>query len=62
MGSHLKDRRLLYYIGEPYRQYQERVAGYPFIPAGPLGKVARRNVIQIEFPGAKADSPRRVAA
>lgn len=30
-GSYLKDRRLLYYIGQPYREYSSQVAGYPFI-------------------------------
>jgi len=42
VGSWLKDRRLLHYVGEPYRRYQERVAGYPFIPFGPLGRVAAK--------------------
>jgi protein-S-isoprenylcysteine O-methyltransferase Ste14 len=37
VGSHLKDRRLLHYIGEPYRRYQETVPGYPGF-WGPLGK------------------------
>jgi protein-S-isoprenylcysteine O-methyltransferase Ste14 len=39
VGSCLKDRRLVHYVGEPYRQYQARVAGYPFFPVGPLGRV-----------------------
>jgi hypothetical protein len=39
VGSCLKDRRLLYYIGDAYRRYQARVPGYPFIPFGPLGRV-----------------------
>jgi protein-S-isoprenylcysteine O-methyltransferase Ste14 len=38
VGSVLKDRRLVYYIGEAYERYQTRVPGYPFIPWGPLGK------------------------
>lgn len=37
VGSYLKDRRLERYIGEPYRQYESRVPGYPLLP-GPLGK------------------------
>ncbi|MEZ6086999.1 MAG: NnrU family protein [Pirellulaceae bacterium] len=37
-GSFLKDRRLEKYIGEPYRQYETRVAGYPLIMHGPLAK------------------------
>lgn len=39
VGSYLKDRRLVYYIGERYREYQRRVPGYPFIPFGALGKL-----------------------
>lgn len=62
VGSHLKDRRLLYFIGEPYRRYQEQVPGYPFIPAGSLGKAVRRNVSQMDFPEPKAEPPRRLAA
>ena len=34
----LKDRRLLHYVQEPYRRYQARVPGYPFMPAGPLAR------------------------
>ncbi len=39
VGSHLKDRRLVHYVGDPYRYYQARVPGYPLLPFGPLGKV-----------------------
>src|SRR5579872_1094100 len=39
IGSYLKDRRMLHYIGEPYRRYQAEVPGYPGILMGPLGKV-----------------------
>ncbi len=38
VGSHLKDRRLVRYVGEPYRDYQRQVPGYPFLPDGPLGR------------------------
>jgi len=38
IGSVLKDQRLLFYLGESYGQYMERVAGYPGILFGPLGK------------------------
>ena len=38
VGSWLKDERLAYYIGEPYRIYQSRVPGYPGMFFGPLGK------------------------
>jgi methanethiol S-methyltransferase len=37
VGSHLKDRRLERFIGEPYREYQARVPGYPLF-RGPLGR------------------------
>jgi len=39
-GSYLKDRRLVYYLGDAYRAYQAKVPGYPLVPFGPLGKVA----------------------
>ena len=39
VGSVLKDRRLAFFIGDPYREYQARVPGYPGIPAGPLARV-----------------------
>ena len=42
IGSFLKDRRLTYYIGERYREYQRRVPGYPLMPFGPLGKLQAR--------------------
>jgi methanethiol S-methyltransferase len=42
VGSYLKDRRLVYYVGDPYRQYQERVPGYPGMPFGPLARVSGR--------------------
>jgi methanethiol S-methyltransferase len=37
-GSYLKDERLAFYLGDVYRHYQERVAGYPGVCWGPLGK------------------------
>ena len=39
IGSWLKDRRLEYYLGKTYREYESRVAGYPFIPLGPLARI-----------------------
>jgi protein-S-isoprenylcysteine O-methyltransferase Ste14 len=39
VGSHLKDRRLIHYVGDPYRHYQARVSGYPFFLNGPLAKI-----------------------
>jgi protein-S-isoprenylcysteine O-methyltransferase Ste14 len=38
IGSCLKDRRLAYYLGNRYREYQARVSGYPGIWFGPLGR------------------------
>lgn len=37
-GSVLKDRRLIFYIGDRYRAYAANVPGYPFMPAGPLAR------------------------
>lgn len=39
VGSWLKDLRLARFVGEPYRDYQRAVPGYPFIPWGPLGRL-----------------------
>lgn len=39
VGSALKDRRLVHYTGDAYRDYQARVPGYPGMIAGPLAKV-----------------------
>lgn len=38
VGSYLKDRRLEFYLGESYGRYASRVAGYPGMWFGPLGK------------------------
>ena len=37
IGSWLKDRRLEFYLGEYYREYEARVPGYPGMIFGPLG-------------------------
>ena len=42
-GSFLKDRRLLHFIGEPYKKYSQRVAGYPLMFWGPLAKERRHH-------------------
>lgn len=39
VGSAIKDRRLIHYLGNAYRDYQAKVPGYPLLPGGPLGKV-----------------------
>jgi hypothetical protein len=38
VGSWLKDRRLTFYMGDRYRIYASRVAGYPLMLAGPLAR------------------------
>jgi methanethiol S-methyltransferase len=43
VGSVLKDRRMVLYIGEPYREYQAAVPGYPGMPAGPLARIPLKN-------------------
>lgn len=35
-GSYFKDRRMIRYVGEPYREYASRVVGLPIIGFGPL--------------------------
>lgn len=39
VGSYMKDRRLLHYVGQPYREYAQRVPGFPVIGFGVLGKL-----------------------
>ena len=39
VGSVLKDRRLLFYVGDEYRRYQADVPGYPGMPFGPLARM-----------------------
>jgi protein-S-isoprenylcysteine O-methyltransferase Ste14 len=38
LGSCLKDRRLVFYLGDAYREYARRVPGYPGMFWGPLAK------------------------
>ncbi|MBN8525858.1 MAG: hypothetical protein J0M02_11030 [Planctomycetes bacterium] len=38
-GSWAKDRRLLRYVGDEYRQYMAEVPGFPLIGIGPLRRV-----------------------
>jgi protein-S-isoprenylcysteine O-methyltransferase Ste14 len=49
VGSRLKDIRLEFYLGDAYRAYQSRVPGYPLMPFGPLGRIARTTMPS--FPG-----------
>lgn len=39
VGSVLKDQRLLFFLGDRYRDYQSRVPGYPVMWYGPLGRI-----------------------
>jgi methanethiol S-methyltransferase len=39
VGSVLKDRRMEFYLGDRYREYQARVVGYPGMLFGPLARV-----------------------
>jgi protein-S-isoprenylcysteine O-methyltransferase Ste14 len=39
VGSVLKERRLLFYVGDEYRSYQSDVPGYTGMPFGPLSLV-----------------------
>ena len=39
VGSWLKDRRLVHYLGDTYRAYQSHVPGYPGMPFGPLARI-----------------------
>jgi protein-S-isoprenylcysteine O-methyltransferase Ste14 len=46
VGSYLKDERLAFYVGQPYRDYQSRVIGYPLALFGPLART--RPVVNAE--------------
>ena len=41
IGSWLKDRRLEYYLGPMYRDYESEVPGYPGMIFGPLGRLPK---------------------
>lgn len=41
IGSYLKDRRLVYYLGDRYRRYQADVPGYPGLIFGPPARIPR---------------------
>lgn len=61
VGSWLKDRRLTFYLGDVYREYASRVAGYPGILFGPLGKW-RLESREESVDGCLAISPQQRAA
>lgn len=43
IGSALKDQRMIFFLGDLYREYRARVPGYPLMPAGPLARVPYPN-------------------
>jgi protein-S-isoprenylcysteine O-methyltransferase Ste14 len=49
MGSYLKDRRLVFYLGDTYRDYQARVPGYPLM-VGPLGRISMSGKLNAPLP------------
>lgn len=62
LGSWLKDARLLRYVGGQYGDYMSRVAGYPIVGLGPLGKVPLKNEAVLPFstssrPSAESAAP-----
>jgi protein-S-isoprenylcysteine O-methyltransferase Ste14 len=64
VGSYLKDQRLSYYLGDQYRAYQARVAGYPGIWFGPLGRgpAPRPQLRVVESPKPSTTARQRRAA
>ena len=50
VGSVLKDRRLLFYVGDEYRRYQADVPGYPGMPFGPLARVPLAGSVSLGTP------------
>lgn len=40
-GSYFKDKRMIRFVGEPYRDYASRVTGFPIIGAGPLRRIPK---------------------
>ncbi len=49
--QHLKDQRLLFYLGDSYATYMQNVPGYPMMLGGPLGK--RRASHNVSEPDSK---------
>ena len=54
IGSWLKDRRLEFFLGESYREYESEVPGYPGMIFGPLGRVP---LVAQNATAAEAESP-----
>ena len=47
VGSWLKDERLVHYLGDTYRAYQEKVPGYPLMPFGPLARRRKKEKAEV---------------
>ena len=64
LGSYLKDERLAFFLGNRYRDYQQRVPGYPFLYRGPLGcrKVSENSSRENDLPTESEPHPPRKAA
>ncbi len=57
-GSTLKDRRLVHYLGNTYREYARRVPGYPLVMVGPLGRWNHIEMASVAtVPNANLSSP-----
>lgn len=56
VGSYLKDERLVYYLGDAYREYRSRVRAYPFFPRW-TGKSAEPRTIPIRQHLSQATPP-----
>jgi hypothetical protein len=50
VGSYLKDRRMVHYLGTPYLEYQSQVPGYPLMLAGPLGRLSLPRLAEESLP------------
>ncbi len=48
VGSCLKDRRMEFYVGQPYREYQARVSGFPLMLFGPQAKRLPTSKVALE--------------
>lgn len=62
VGSCLKDERMAFYLGEPYREYLTSVPGYPFFPWGPLSLRTPQTPAILPLPqNQKNECPRKAA-
>jgi methanethiol S-methyltransferase len=52
VGSYLKDRRMVHYVGLTYQEYQAQVPGYPLMLVGPLGRLSLPRLAEESLPAA----------